>query len=46
MAAEKVQPVPWVLSESTRGAVKRVNSLPFQRRSVASPFRWPPLTST
>ena len=46
MADEKVQPVPWVLGESIRGAGKRVNSRPFQRMSVADSLRWPPLTST
>ena len=46
MAAEKVQPVPCVLPESIRGALNAVNSRPFQRRSIASPLRWPPLTST
>ena len=41
-----MQPVPCVLAESSRGAVKRVSSRPVQRMSVAAPARWPPLTRT
>ena len=47
MAADSVQPVPWVLRVSARGASKLTGSIPAKRMSVAvGPSAWPPLIRT
>src|SRR4029079_2937723 len=47
MAADSVQPVPWVLRVSARGASKLTGSVPSNRISVAvGPSLWPPLIRT